>query len=139
MIEKLYKFKQQQINQQLMLKQQVIHRIADIDNDIEQTTNRLHGARIDMMGAISDFRVLQIHKETMKQHIIKLHQKRITLQKDLEKFDSVITQYNKESEQFSYILQLQLKEKAKKLLKKEEDVAVEYMQAKFITNRSMDV
>ena len=135
MIDKLYKLKQQQINQQLLLKQQVLAKINDIDKELENTNHSLHTASVDVMGAISDFRVLQIHKETMKEHIIKLTQKKIELKKQADHYDSVIVLYNKESEQFNYILQEQKKEKLKQIIKQEELTSAEYMQVKHIQKK----
>jgi len=139
MIDKLYKLKQQQINQQLLLKQQVLAKINDIDEELKSTNHNLHTVSVDVMGAISDFRVLQIHKETMKEHIVKLTQKKIDLKKQADYYDSLIVVFNKESEQFNYILKEQLKEKAKIISKQEDEVAAEYMQAKYIQNKGKSV
>ena len=79
MIKKLYNLKQQQINQQLLLKQQLVSKIDDIDKEFNKTNYSYHHATIDVIGAISDFRVLEIHKETMKEHMIKLLQKKSIL------------------------------------------------------------
>ena len=139
MIDKLYKLKQQQINQQVLLKQQALSKINDIDNELIDTDARLHSAKLDVLGAISDFRVLQIHKETMKEHIIKLNQRKEHLKKQIEYYDDIIVVLNKESEQFNYILQEKKKEKLKIQLKLEENVAAEYMQSKFVRNRADNV
>lgn len=118
MIDKLYKLKQQQINQQLLQKQTIMHSIADKEKEIQETNQRLHSVTLDVMGAISDFRVLEIHKETMKDHIIKLSKEKEQLQKEVEKFDQVIVSLNKESEQFHYLLQEEKKKHIKKIQKK---------------------
>jgi hypothetical protein len=135
MIEKLYKLKQQQINQQVLLKQQAVSKIDDINLELQSTHHAMRTVTVDVMGAISDFRVLQIHKETMKDHMIKLGQKKAELLKRAEYYDSVIISLNKESEQFNYIIQENKKEKIKQINKDEEIVAAEYMQAKFIQNK----
>jgi len=135
MIDKLYKLKQQQINQQILLKQQSLSKIEDIDREIQNTSQAYHSATVDIMGAISDFRVLQIHKETMKDHIIKLNQKKIKLKQQVDYYDTIILSLNKESEQFNYILQENKKEKLKKIQKLEEIVAQEYIQAKYIQRK----
>ena len=137
MIDKLYKLKQQQINQQVLLKQQSLSKINDIDIELQNTHNAYHSATLDVMGAISDFRVLQIHKETMKEHMIKLSQNKASLQKQVDYYDNNIVGLNKESEQFNYILQENKKEKMKKIEKDEELVASEYMQAKYIQNKKV--
>jgi chromosome segregation ATPase len=132
MIDKLYKLKQQQINQQLQLKQQAMAKIDNIDKELFQLDKSLHTATVDVMGAISDFRVLQIHKETMKDHMVKLHKTKEMLLKQIEQYDGVIIELNKESEQFNYILEENKKEELKRILKEEENVAAEYMQSKYI-------
>jgi len=135
MINKLYKLKQQQINQQVQLKQQALSKIDDIDTELYNTNNALHTASVDIMGAISDFRVLQIHKDTMKEHMIKLAQKKEHLKKQIDGYDNVIISLNKESEQFNYIIQEEKKKRLKEILKQEEIVSAEYVQAKFIQNK----
>lgn len=135
MIDKLYKLKQQQINQQVLLKQQSLSKIDEIETELHNTNQAFHTATLDVMGAISDFRVLQIHKNTMKEHMIKLNQNKIKLKQQVEYYDSIILSLNKESEQFNYILQENKKEEIKKNQKLEEIVASEYMQAKYIQNK----
>jgi len=137
MINKLYKLKQQQINQQVQLKQQALSKIDDIDIELHNTNNALHTTSVDIMGAISDFRVLQIHKETMKEHMIKLAQKKEHLKKQIEGYDMVIISLNKESEQFNYIIQEDKKKRLKEVLKQEEIVSAEYIQAKYIQNKKV--
>lgn len=135
MIDKLYKLKQQQINQQVLLKQQSLSKMDEIELELYNTNRSYHTATLDVMGAISDFRVLQIHKDTMKEHMIKLNQKKIKLKQQVEYYDSIILSLNKESEQFNYILQENKKIELKKSQKLEELVAAEYMQAKYIQNK----
>lgn len=135
MIKKLFKLKQQQINQQVLLKQQSQAKIDDIDEELFSTNRSLNSATVDIMGAISDFRVLQIHKETMKEHIIKLSQRKIQLKKQIEHYNNLIVALNKESEQFNYILQEEKKLKLTEITKQEEIVSAEFMQSKFIQNK----
>ena len=135
MIDKLYKLKQQQINQQVLLKQQTSAKVDDLNEELYQTSRSLNTATVDIMGAISDFRVLQIHKETMKEHIIKLGQKKLQYLKQIEHYDQIIIALNKESEQFNYILQEEKKKKLKEISKQEEIVSAEYMQAKYMREK----
>ena len=132
MINKLYKLKQQQINQQLLLKHQIVSKIDDIENEFNQTNHSYHNATIDVIGAISDFRVLEIHKETMKEHMIKLLQQKEHLLRKIELYNETIVVLNKESEQFNYLLQEEAKEKFKIINKQEDLVASEYMQVKYL-------
>lgn len=132
MIDKLYKLKQQQINQQVLLKQQALSKIDDIDKELVKTQHELNTRGLDVMGAISDFVLLQIHKETMKEHIRKLSQNKIELKNKIDGYDAIIVNLNKESEQFNYMLEDIRKEKLKEIEKQEEIVAAEYMQAKYM-------
>lgn len=136
MIDKLYNLKQQQINQQVSLKQQALSKIKEIDDELLETNTRIHTTTVDIMGSISDFRVLQIHKMTMQDHMVKLSQKKEQLQKQIEHYNSLILSFNKESEQFDYIIQENKKEKLKEILKAEELVSSEYMQSKYIRERN---
>ena len=131
MIDKLYKLKQQQINQQILQKQLIVAKIDDIDKELGLTHHNIHSVGIDVIGAISDFRILEIHKNTMKEHIIKLNRQKEELKKQLLMYDKKILELNKESEQFNYILQEQKKELLKEITKQEELVTSEYVQAKF--------
>ena len=137
MIEKIYKLKQQQINQQVLLKQQIVAKIDDINRELSETNHALNTATVNIMGAISDFRVLQIHKDTMKEHMIQLGRKKLHYLQQVEHYNSVIVDLNKESEQFNYILQEQKKEKLKQTIKQEELTASEYMQVKHIQNKKV--
>ena len=110
MIDKLYKLKQQQINQQVLLKQQSLSKMDEIEIELHNTNHAFHTTTLDVMGAISDFRVLQIHKETMKEHMIKLNQKKINLKQQVDYYDSIILSLNKESE----TIQLYICKKIKK-------------------------
>lgn len=132
MIDKLYKLKQQQINQQVLLKQQALSKIDDIDKELVKTQHELNTRGLDVMGAISDFVLLQIHKETMKEHIRKLSHNKIELKNKIDGYDAIIVNLNKESEQFNYMLEDIRKEKLKEIEKQEEIVAAEYMQAKYM-------
>jgi hypothetical protein len=135
MIDKLYKLKQQQITQQLLQKQLVISKIEDIDKQIQDSYYSLHNAGVNVMGSISDFRILEIHKLTLKEHILKLSKQKELLQKQVEYYDNNIVYLNKESEQLDYILQEEKKEKAKEIIKQEELVASEFVQARFAMQR----
>lgn len=137
MIEKIYKLKQQQINQQLLLKQQIVAKIDDINKELSQTNHDLNTASVNVMGAISDFRVLQIHKDTMKEHMIQLGRKKLHYLQQVEHYNNIIVDLNKESEQFNYILQEQKKERLKEIQKQEEITSSEYMQVKYIQNKKV--
>ncbi len=131
MISKLYNLKKLQVNQQLLQKQQLVASVNSIDEEIEITHKSLSTATVQVMGAISDFRILAIHKNTMKSHIVKLNQQKISLVSQIENYNKIIVELNKEMEQFKYIKEQQAKEKFKKILKAEDEAAAEYVQAQW--------
>jgi len=135
MIEKIYKLKQQQINQQIMSKQKVLNQIEELEEEIYKTNDSIRTASVELFGSISDFQVLEIHKSNMRNYMVQLGQKKLELLKRVEYYDNIIVELNKESEQFNYILQEQKKAKLKEIAKNEDLVAAEYTQAKFIQNR----
>jgi len=132
MINKLYKLKQHQIDQQVSLKQQALSKINNIDNDLIATNYKLNTAHVDTMGAISDFVVLEIHKRTMKEYMVKIAKEKELLLQQIDEYDEIIIELNKESEQFKYILEEMKQEKIKEINKQEENAAAEYMQTQYI-------
>ena len=134
MVEKLCKLKQQQIDQQLLLKQQVLSKIDDIDKELVESNYQFENARIQPYGRVSDVVSLQLYKENIKDYMVELHKTKIELKKTLEYFDKTIMALNKEYEQFNYLLEEQKREKLKQIQKDEDLVASEYMQVKFIQN-----
>lgn len=135
MIDKLYKLKQKQINQQVLLKQQVLNKVELIEKELNDTVYNLKHATVNVMGSISDFRVLEIHKQTLKQHMVTLGEQRMHYLKQIELHDMNIINLNKESEQFLYIIQEEKKKQHKEMIKQEELVSSEYMQSKFTQER----
>ncbi|QKF65918.1 hypothetical protein AVENP_0344 [Arcobacter venerupis] len=110
-------------------------RIEQIDIEILLTQNRIDTASVEKHGAISDFMILTIHKNTMKMHIQKLNKEKVLLNMDVELLLKDIIELQKEAEQFSYILEEEKKEAIKKILLAEEEASSEYIQSKYISNR----
>ena len=134
MIEKLYKLKKMQVDQKLVEKGQLMSRISDIEAEVLSTNKQLISTSVNRHGAISDFAILQIHKNTMKHHVIKLENEKRRLDKDVEKIVDVIIELQKESEQFDYILKEEKKKKFKAMIKAQDAEAEEYMQSKYIAS-----
>jgi Fe2+ or Zn2+ uptake regulation protein len=134
MINKLYNLKNLQIEQQVLQKQQLLASVDTIVKEIEETTQNILGATVQTLGAISDFKILEIHKSTMKNHITKLEQEKSHLLMEIEHYGQIIMQLNKEMEQFKYIKEQQAKEKVKKLIKTEDEMANEYMESKWVAS-----
>jgi hypothetical protein len=129
MINKLYNLKKMQTQQQLVQKQQLLSNISSIEDEIEVTYKSIATSSVQSIGAISDFRVLEIHKNTMKAHIEKLNIQKSQLVREVEKFNKIIIELNKETEQFKYIKDQINKEELKKVMKAEEETSAEYVQA----------
>ncbi len=133
MIDKLYNLKKTQTEQKLMEKGQIISKLNHIDDEILFTENKIKTATVQRYGAISDFSILAIHKNTMKLHIKKLEAQKISLNKQLEDIMQQIVQLQKECEQYGYILEEQKQENLKRLLVGEEEASSEYIQSKYIS------
>ena len=110
-------------------------KIEKIDIEIALTQNRIDTSSVEKHGAISDFMILTIHKNTMKMHIQKLKSEKNILNMEVERISKDIIELQKESEQFSYILQEEKKEAIKKILAQENEEASEYIQSKYISKQ----
>ena len=118
-----------------MEKAQLMSKIKKIDIEIALTKNRIDTASVEKHGAISDFMILTIHKDTMKLHIKKLINEKNILNMHVENLVNEIVELQKEAEQFAYILEEEKKERMKKILSAEEEEASEYIQSKYISNK----
>lgn len=132
MIKKLYDLKKTQTDQKLMEKGQLLSKIDKIDAEIMFTQNKIDTATLQRFGSISDFTILAMHKNTMKLHIADLESQKISLNAQLEILVKIIVEFQKETEQFGYILEEERKEAIKRLLLEEEEASSEYMQSKYI-------
>lgn len=132
MIKKLYNFKSLQLNQQLIQKKQLVGKIFDIDEKMKETNFHLSTASVKPFGAIGDFKVLEIHKNSMRFELSKLEREKRFLQAEISGLDKVIMEFQKELEQYGYILKQAQKTKIKKEEKNDELIAGEYMQSKWV-------
>lgn len=135
MIDKLYNLKKMQTDQKLMQKGQLMSKISHIDDEIMFTEHKIKTTSVQKHGAISDFAVLEIHKNTMKSHIIKLNTEKEVLNKQVEILVKEIIELQKESEQYEYILQEQKEEVLRRVLSVEEEASSEYIQSKYISTQ----
>jgi len=134
MIKKLYNLKKLQIDQKLAEKAQVISRISEIENEVFDTNKQMVMTSVNKHGAISDFAILQMHKDTMKLHIVKLEREKMKLQSQVETLMEIIIELQKESEQFDYLVKEEKKRKFKEMIKAQDEEAAEYMQSKYIAS-----
>jgi hypothetical protein len=132
LIEKLYNLKKNQTDQKLMQKAQLESKIEKLDIEISLTQNSIATASVERIGAISDFMILTMHKNTMKMHIQKLNIEKNNINLQIESIIKEIIELQKESEQFGYILEEEKKERIKKFLLAEEEASNEYIQSKYI-------
>lgn len=131
MIDKLFHLKQVQIEQEILQKQQTVNKIIEIDEQITQMRNDLQTVQVTPKGAIVDFQIIEIHKQTMKQKVIQLGYQKQRLQSQVDQHNTKIIQLQKESEQYEYILNEQKKEAYKEELKLEALIADEITQSKW--------
>ena len=133
MIDKLYDLKKMQTDQKLMEKGQIIAKLNHIDDEIMFTDNKIKTTSVQKHGAISDFAVLAIHKNTMKMHIAKLESQKRVLNLQLEEIVKEIVQLQKETEQYGYMLEEQKQEELRRIILSEEEASSEYIQSKYIS------
>jgi len=134
MIKKLYNLKKLQIDQHIQQKQQFLANISEIDQDIENTKFSISKATVQTLGAIRDLKVLEIHKNTMREHIAKIELGKIRLLQEVDKQNKIIMELNKEMEQFKYIIDQEKKAELKKQIKIEDNVAAEYVQSRWMAS-----
>lgn len=133
MIEQLYNLKKTQTDQKLVQKGLLLSKIERLEAEILITKTQIDTTSVQKYGAISDFAVLEMHKNTMRLHIQQIESKRNILNEELEFLIKDIIQLQKETEQFGYILEEQKQEAIRKMLLAEEEEANEYIQSKYIS------
>jgi hypothetical protein len=133
MIQKLHNLKKSQTDQKLIYKAEIMNSIELFDKQINDLRVNINTSSVDRYGAISDFKILEIHKETLRIEVKKLEGQKNILTIRLNKLNLEIIQLQKEAEQYAYLLQEQKKELYKKLLVAEEEASSEFIQSKYIT------
>ena len=88
-----------------MQKAQLMSKIEQINIEIVLTQNKIDTASVEKHGAISDFMILTIHKNTMKMHIQKLNKEKNILNMEIENLLKDIIELQKEAEQFCEVIQ----------------------------------
>jgi len=134
MISKLYNLNKTKLEQNVMLKQKIKNQVNILENELDSINNTLNTTGVEKFGAIGDFKLLAIHKSTLKYEKEKLISNKNKLNQEIQKYDIIIISYQKEMEKYDYLLKEEKKEQLKLLEKYDEEIASEYMQAKFIKN-----
>lgn len=132
MIDKLYNLKKLQTDQKILQRQQLLSNISQIEEDIRHIQDEQFSVNISGDGAIGDFSIMQMHKNTMLYNIQLLNERKRHLLIEVEKYNKEVIELQKESEQFEYIKNEMKKEEYKKRLKQEEEDSSEYMQVKWM-------
>lgn len=132
MIKKLYNLKNMQLNQKLTQKQELGSQMLEINTQLDEIQISLSQTGVKMFGSISDFKILAIHKNTLKNNREKLIIKKNILQKKINQLDNELIENNKEIEQYKYLLQMEKVKKMKQDLKNEELVASDFVQARWM-------
>jgi hypothetical protein len=133
-IKKLLNLKKMQLDQQLLQKQQLSSKVFNLEQEINEIDKSLSQAGVKMFGSIGDFKVLAIHKNAMKYEKTKLFDAKSILINQISQIDKKIVLFQKEVEQYNYLLKEELRKKLKEEAKQEQIVADEYMQAKWMIN-----
>jgi nicotinamide mononucleotide adenylyltransferase len=133
-IKKLLNLKKMQLDQQLLQKQQLSSKVFNLEQEINEIDKSLSQAGVKMFGSIGDFKVLAIHKNAMKYEKTKLFDAKNILINQISQIDKKIVLFQKEVEQYNYLLKEELRKKLKEEVKQEQMVADEYMQAKWMIN-----
>jgi hypothetical protein len=123
-----------QLDQQLLQKQQLSSKVFNLEQEINEIDKSLSQAGVKMFGSIGDFKVLAIHKNAMKYEKTKLFDAKSILINQISQIDKKIVLFQKEVEQYNYLLKEELRKKLKEEAKQEQMVADEYMQAKWMIN-----
>lgn len=134
MIEKLFNLKKMQTDLKIAQKAKIQTQIDKLNEEIEDTSTQMRTTSVDKTGAISDFAILQMHKNTMKAHIVQLNSRKRVLEKQQDKMNEELKELLKESEQFKYMLEEQKKLELIEAIKKEEEQTAEYVQSKYIAS-----
>ena len=134
LIDKLYKLKQTQLNQELLKKQQLNNKLHEIEEKIKNIQHQLVTSGVKMFGSIGDFKVLAIHKNSLKFEKKQLEDKKRSLLHQISLLDDKIIEFQKEVEQFDYILKQNMKKKIKEIEKKEQISANEFIQARWMVS-----
>ncbi|RXJ91129.1 hypothetical protein CRV01_02300 [Arcobacter sp. CECT 8983] len=132
MIDQLYNLKKLQSDQKFMERAQLQSKINQLDAEIMLTHNQINSACVQKFGAISDFAVLEMHKNTMKEHVKKLEAEKFGVATKMQKVIEEIVELQKETEQYEYMLDEIKQEKQLKILKAEMEASEEYVQSKYI-------
>ncbi|HIP11906.1 MAG TPA: hypothetical protein EYG97_05120 [Arcobacter sp.] len=135
MIEKLHKLKKIQLEQKFMLKQQLVAKQFEIENIIEELNLDLSSAGVEKFGAIGDFKILAIHKNSMKYKKSLYETEKRNILAQIENYNKIIVEFQKEVEKYDYLLKIELKKKIKEEIKLEEMIASEFVLSKYARER----
>ncbi len=131
MVEKLYKLRKSQRDLKILEKSRLLIQISDIEDKIDEIENEINTVSVDKFGMMSDFMVLQIHKNHLRDLEENLFHEKLDLNDLVENVEDEIKYLQQEKEKYSYLVDLQVQEKMQKMIKTDEEFADEYMQSKY--------
>lgn len=134
MIYKLHNLKKMQLDQEYAAKQSLVTQSYECDEKIEKLQMELNTAGVKAFGSIGDFKVLAIHKDSMRFEQNKIKNQKRLIEQKIEAINTKIVSLNKELEQFKYLIEVDKQEKRKQQEKNEELVASEFVQARWAAN-----
>ena len=132
MFTKLYELKKVQTDRKLMEKSQIEDEIEKIDLEVMLLQQKINTTSVDRFGAISDFAILTMHKDSLRLEIKNLLERKKMYEDDLVEVLKELQEVQKEQEQFKYLIEEEKKLKIEKLLKDEQEQADEFIQSKYI-------
>lgn len=132
MFTKLYELKKVQTDRKLMEKSQIEDEIEKIDLEVMLLQQKINTTSVDRFGAISDFAILTMHKDSLRLDIKNLLERKKMYEDDLVEVLKELQEVQKEQEQFKYLIEEEKKLKIEKLLKDEQEQADEFIQSKYI-------
>lgn len=131
MIKQLYKLSKSNLERYLSKQSRLKNEILDIDEKLQDINNSINTMTIQKFGAIGDFKLLAIHKNTLKYNYQQHLTTKNSLENQLQQLTKQIKQYQQEKERYKYLLQVETKKQRLKILRDEEKVANEYTQYLF--------
>lgn len=132
MIQKLFDLKELQIEQHLLLRQQFVSKQSDLKENIALLQVEINTRSVELLGAIRDFQMLEMHKQSLKELIRQMNKEVQMCEEQIQIQNQMIATLMHEKEQFKYILDTQKNEKIKKTLKDFEEQSSELIQYRYI-------
>jgi flagellar biosynthesis chaperone FliJ len=130
LVDKLYDLKNKELEQLMASRANVVHQRSKIDEEIASIRHAINTTSIDRYGVISDFAVLQMHKNTLKNEIAKLIQERLKLDEMMHELEEQLKEIYKHVEQFKYLKEQEKLKRNREKQRLEEKSLDEFVQTR---------